>query len=919
LERKKTLSAQLQQNLKRGVLLRRKQQRTPEEEQELKHVQQSILDKQEKLFLLNPRDMWSLQKLKTYRTQYFPKKFPNNYYQFLKKQMMNPHVHTALDVMERFYTPKDQGLAYEALWTILISLGFCEKFPRHDYNFYETTLKEESTASSSYFITKIVSNADYLQYLRKTPIKGPNGKSDITLRRKNDGKWIFISCKYYKQEGSTTNYDIVPIYESVVRTNEAYPRLIKDKYEIYVFVNNKQVVLKKFENCRSDIKKHIRTDGEYNILGVEDLEVCFQLFKDVTQTMDWEEFERIYLKRYEELSTLEITLDQMPIVHRTMNLIWEKVVYKQCNTSFSKQNEQPLTFYWKTIPQFGKTYCVGMLLWKYFQFQKLFPPSRYFTTVIVADHVDTVRKYSRQVLGGHQQFATYFHVLELDSPTTEQKLTRKLDKWKDKNIIVVVLKKYIHLVYPLTNIQMVVFDEMTEQTGQEFQNFTSSPTRIGLFLTSSQRVLLKPSPCSFLLEWGFSDTKALQQISKQYTSSPRPIVSQIQGAKQLVQKHENMYHQSLRIPLTRRATLQDFQHCLKKSVHLSLLSRYQNYTETNLYGKIFNVKPTSTISTRAIARDGTISFTHPAQVETLLQEIKKVLEEIFQKGGNRQATQLWFLPHTAKDNGEISNNLRNLMEMTGLFQDFDIITDKEKHPPIKGGLTSLISHYQTISTIHHRGTIFLLDSKTDMRGLSLPQVEIVFSLNDETETDSGLLYGMMSKCMTPSQHGKKMAFLVDFNVNRVLTLLQTYWGEGTKSWEENIRYILDHKLVELIDVDHPELTLSADYLVEIGKERINKNQQKVEQETFGKKDIQELSELSQVKKSGSSRPNPKTPLQWRQTALRVPSFFSSLKKLQTLAKITGIEPNYQGSCSNNEKMSYLKKLLQQKGSLKPKN
>jgi hypothetical protein len=162
---------QLLRVLRRGADLKSKQQWTPEEAAEFQQIQEYIKTKEQQLFRTLPRGQLNLSKMamKTYRTDIHTKKFPNNYYQFLTKHMTNPHAGTALDIIGRFYTESHQGLALEAMWTILISMGFCGQFPRQEYDFYEAVLKEPTHATSSYFLNRIMTSADYLQFLKHTP------------------------------------------------------------------------------------------------------------------------------------------------------------------------------------------------------------------------------------------------------------------------------------------------------------------------------------------------------------------------------------------------------------------------------------------------------------------------------------------------------------------------------------------------------------------------------------------------------------------------------------------------------------------------------------------------------------------------------------------------------------------------------
>lgn len=56
----------------------------------------------------------------------------------------------------------------------------------------------------------------------KINLGSSNGESDITLKNKKTGKWILLSCKYYKQEKPADRYDVSAIYHML---HKECPRL----------------------------------------------------------------------------------------------------------------------------------------------------------------------------------------------------------------------------------------------------------------------------------------------------------------------------------------------------------------------------------------------------------------------------------------------------------------------------------------------------------------------------------------------------------------------------------------------------------------------------------------------------------------------------------------------------------------------
>ena len=796
-----------------------------EEKKELRHLRR-WMETQQKQFSKNgqhPLSYTSKGLFHYFRSTIFPVKFSYNYYQFLMKKMI--HQKTPMDVIRGFHTSSDHGFAFEAMWCLLISLGFCPQFPRSEYDFYDAELKEPTDATPTYFITNILTDAEYLQFLRQTPIKGVNGKSDITLRRKNDGRWIFISCKYYVHEHG--DYDIQAIYQSIQETNKKYPQLIGENYDIYIFANNKEKAsnILQHSDVPDSIKNKTQINGSFSILGMNDLNVCFENFTNTTKNMSKEQFEKQFLRRYSNLPTLTLRLDQIPIVNNTIAILWtkptqeeHKPIQKQRPTQQDCYHQQNfLKFFWKTIPQFGKSYCLGALLLEYSQMHALLRKQGYFNTVVIVDRVDLMTKYTRDVLGGHEQFADEFYVLEVrkeDSQheksihrylrtKTKQKIRNKLHKSVYKNNIVVVLKKDLDLVYDLENVRWIVFDQYDDQSEGQFLSFTQSPKKIGLFMTSSKPVGT-PKECSFWIEWKLEDTKSIQLISKEWKQPHRSILS-LKSTKLFLQKHENSFGRSVRLPLT-TATPQDLDRCLKNSLDLHVISRFLQPKRYN-FNNLFKIINPASLSQQQ--RHG-ILFKEKPKVKELLEKIKEILVLISNKKQNEQmaTTQLWFLPFT--NNYKISENLRRIMETDAYFRQFDIVLHKEpekttnphRHPPPltkeDRNLGQLISHYQTRTISQQKnGLIFLLDPKVDMSGMSLPNVDIVFSLNDETNND--LSYLMFSKCMTPKQ-GKNSVYFVDFDSKRLFNFMERNFGRND--------HILAKKLVHFLDMDEPQISSS---------------------------------------------------------------------------------------------------------------
>ena len=927
---------------------------TQQDKQQLLRLRQQIHNEQDFLVTLNDQEQDKFpnirkNNIRTFRTQVLPIKFSSNYYDFLKKKMTDPIFDTAEKIIDFYPTSSQKGSAFEALWTILISLGFCDKFKITDYNFYDAELKEPTSGkrreTRHYFIEEIITNSQYLHFLKQTPIKGPNGKSDITLRHKRDDTWVFISCKLYKNEHG--EYDISPLYNAITETNIKYPNnRIGTNYKIYIFVNDKdeaEKIIKKSDTIKGlNIEDKIKTGTHYNILGIKDLEECFQKFKYWLWL--WGDLETQYIKRYNEIPSLKLRLDQNPIVNETINIISRTMERQICN------NQNNLRIYWKTFPQFGKTYCIGKLFLDYFNKTKT-----YFNAVVVVDRPEIAWKYANEIVAGHEQFVDHFNVNVIKDVSTTNKLANYLRKSpaqktrltlqqnKTKNNIIIVLKNDLKLVKDsIQNLRFVVFDEYEgEPSETSFKSFTQSPNKIGLFLTSSYHKRIDTDrKCSFLLEWKLDDTKALRQIYEQFKTSQSKNILEYQSTKSLIQKHKQTFGGSLRNVL-QTATQQNFESCLKNSMDLYIVSDFlspppaqtssiptpqipSNQSKQqgggasqSLIQQQINASQSQTqqqqtggVSQLAIQQQQTGGVSQlPKQQQkqastSLLNKVIKALDIIDNKKTDNTsfATQLWFT-----DNSNMSQDLKKQMTKNDYFiKNFDIVIykkEQKQHPaPINEDLRRLTSHHQDIARLSKKkGLIILVEAVKKFLitrplgvdlSVSFPNVDVVFALNSlSLDPKKNLLsYLMMSKCMTPKE-GKKSVFFVDFNAGRVENLLETYFRD--------IEQVIKKKLVHLVDINEPDV--SSEQVI----------QQVISIKTRRTKlEAQMLSRNRRIPNLSSFDTQPTTQQQWIHKWKNNPNYFKKTENCQKMAKQLKLTVNYpEGTTTAPNKRKHLKEII----------
>ena len=230
-------------------------------------------------------------------------------------------------------TQSKRGNVFEKVWDIIIKFGFYSILPNDIYDHYEGNINT----------CKLKKVADLEIYLRSISVfsKGKGGSSDITLQNKNNGKWVFMSSKFYLDDSkkSIDNYDVEKILAIVKQHSHKYKEC-----DIYLVVNNKQKVMNIITSSQATnnyIKENI-----HHILDLEDLEICFQNFKHSIQDITINEVNSKFCN------------EKVPLQQRFHQ---DLIIYKQMERI--DEGEKNLLSGAKS--RSGKTYCVGGLFIKY--------------------------------------------------------------------------------------------------------------------------------------------------------------------------------------------------------------------------------------------------------------------------------------------------------------------------------------------------------------------------------------------------------------------------------------------------------------------------------------------------------------------------------------------------------------------------
>ena len=686
-------------------------------------------------------------------------------------------------------TQSKRGNLIEKIWDYVIKFGFVAILSNDEYDHYEGNIN-----------TCKLKKVDNLEtYLQKMLIfsKGKGGSSDITLQHKLTGKWIFISSKFYLDDSkkSIDNYDV----EKILAITKQHAHKYKE-YDIYLLVNNKQKVLDIISSCQSTnnyIKENI-----HHILDLKDLEIGFQNLKHSIQDISIDDINSIFCNTK---IPLELRFHQDMITYKQMEKIDE--------------GEKDLLLGAKA--RSGKTYCVGGLFVKYHK--------KYVSLnalIITPAPSETLSQFTDDLFRKFRDFIG-INIVEIKKGSDFNGIVLH-----ENNIIIVskqllddyVFEKKVEVIMQL-NLDFIVFDEnhfhgTTQMSKNILQSYSSQKT-IKLYLTATYA---KP-----LCEWNIPfDCQFYWDIEDEQLCKKRNI----QG---LVEKHGD-----------------DVLLFLTEENKEAKLSVYDKMPDLELITNIMDRKRYEVIKERikdtsyGFSNSTLLSGNFPNEVDTMLAYItgsnkeddypKKDLSifgRIKQKciksnsrtklNNGDFTSQLWFLPFGVNMTiNKVSEHLKDRMSKNSILKNYEIkIVNSKKEYKLKD-IKEEIKNWELKAKEEGKDGLILLAGNQLTLGITLQFVDIVFLFNDIVSSDK--IIQMMYRCMTESMNNaendkinsgrKRMGFVVDLNISRVLnTLLDYNVYKKDLNVEQKITYLVENNLIN-IDSDLFESKENKTKLVE---------------------------------------------------------------------------------------------------------
>ena len=686
------------------------------------------------------------------------------------------------DILDKFKTQSEKGHIFERLFDIVIKFGFCDRFPRTEFNYL-------TGGNSNNANLKILENFD--KYLNEKVNNGnSSGSSDSTLHNKNNNEYIFISSKYpksqddIKKQKSVGYYDIQDILAMAATKNKH----IYKNYKIYIVVSDKKKVLTKVRNANTSseyITDHMK---EENILDKNDLNKYFLLFKqDIIKNMD-EDWNDIYLKQKDNLN---LRFHQELITKKTSDLI----------------EEGNKSFLWGCKCRSGKTYMFGGVIMK-----QLKVKNKLNVLIITPAPTETSPQFTNDLFNKFKDFDKFkIHHIEgsksLDSIETS-----------DNNIFVMskqLLQKYINdkTIMKIKNLKLDIigFDENhfsgTTDLSKDILTSYSSKNTIKIYLTATYNKPLKEwvilPECQMF--WDIED----EQICKS-------ILIDENNLDRLKKKHGNEYiEKTIKYYTDLGLSINNIFKCYEKMPDLHLITNLFDQQRYEIIKEKLNNenKMGFCFDTLFGLNKAKTKFSFENEVKTILRYISGSQKEIdgektlftrinnicSEKETRNPFTQIWFLP---SDNiNEISECLKKLMLDDNILKKYDVLCINRKNKELAKDVKDEITKNELIAKSTGKLGLILLVGNMLTLGITLNLCDLVILMNNTLSSDKVLQ--QMYRCMTEGEN-KKIGFVIDLNISRVLNTCVNYTVyKKEKSIDDKMKYLIKNHLIN-IDVDMME-------------------------------------------------------------------------------------------------------------------
>jgi superfamily II DNA or RNA helicase len=676
-------------------------------------------------------------------------------------------------------TPQNKGHTGEALLRILVLLGI---HPTNTASFV-TPYRSDVAARR----LESIRGVDRLDILQTGLINaGGSNKIDVCWR---DGSMIAVCSSKIGmiQVKSIADLEIGAMLTEFTESGgqtENGKQIPRESVMPYVLVDNKHDVLCLAEKSKASNKV---SKDNLNPLDMEDLHrMCAVLLERIAPCLS------------NDVETIlgHLLSDVKPSLRRRFHqfLMTSGVM----NAIHSGKN----TILIGALPRSGKTY-VGAFLATYFK-----------RILIITTRPGETRSQWNKVFKDHREFSAY-SVRDLDSSSSAE---IALSNKKGDSMVAIASIQFFKMQErdALIGLEwdLVILDEIHEGGSTEL-----SQTMLDTYLGDSIRVMMTatyskpveyysiPSDCCFF--WDLEDVRLMRRWGEPEVFAR---LCDKYGASEVEKARDDTYASG--------ETDESIRRCYVNAPRLGILT---NMMQADLYDELRVASGSDHVygfSMRALlmpTKDGR-AFQHPRAVDTFLAllsgsdkrkhykkgdmsmmaRILRYWKTIDHRDGDEFMTQIWFLPSGV---GQLLEHVKPAMiariRANPILAQFATLTLDSG----MGDISKIVANAVVDAKEQGKRGLILLTGNVGSLGVSLPEVDVAFMLHDIESADMN--YQQMMRVLTEMMN-KKYGIVVDFNVWRILSTLNTYatsrCGQADRSSADRIQWCVSN----LIDVD-PDL------------------------------------------------------------------------------------------------------------------
>lgn len=679
-------------------------------------------------------------------------------------------------------TPQNKGHAGEALLRILTLLGIHPT----DANSIVIPYRSLPTTRRLEAISTISERLDILN----TGLINAGGSNKIDVPWRDGSMLAVCSSKI----GKITVKSIADLEIGAMLTEftegggytECGKTVLRTSVVPYVLVDNKYEVLRLAEKSKASNKV---SKDNLNPLDIEDLNRMCAVLLERLEACHSKDFEAILSHLLsDEKASLRTRLHQKLICLKVMRLI----------------ESGKKTILIGALPRSGKTY-MGAFIAKHFK-----------KILIITTRPGETRTQWNKVFKEHREFSAYKVDDLISSSSAEIAHSNK----RGENMVAIASIQFFKMDERDALIgldwDLVLLDEIHEGGSTELSNtmldtyIGSKSVRIMMTATYTKPVEYYNIPSECCCFWDLEDVRLMRSWGEPEVFAR---LCDKYGASDVAMARDDTYKSgetdaSIRLCYINAPRLGILTNIMQPTIYDEL--RVATESPDNVYG--FSMRsllmPTKdgnafqnqkAVDTFLAIISGSDKMKHYKKGDmSMFARIARYWKTIGHRDSDEFMTQMWFLP---SGQGQLLEHVKPAMisriNANPVLKHFATLTIDSGMVDISKTVASAVVDAKALG----KKGLILLTGNVGSLGVSLPEVDVAFMLHDKESADMN--YQQMMRVLTEMAN-KKYGIVVDFNVWRVLTTLNTYatsrCGQAEKPSADRINWCVSN----LIDVD-PDL------------------------------------------------------------------------------------------------------------------